>query len=169
MHPTMTTPGIVYLLCLSVPLGNRENPRAQASHYIGFAETDRFHARIAEHRAGRGAAITRAAVGRGIAIEVARTWSATMSFEKALKALKRAPCLCPRCCGSRGLRRPLAIEPVEQRVLMLEEVNEHYLLEDFPPAPKARADWFEIETQREWRAASASLAVPSGHLDDDLL
>lgn len=54
----------IYVLHFDQPLGNLNNPRAQAQHYLGWAMD--LTARLAEHAAGRGAAITRAAVERGI-------------------------------------------------------------------------------------------------------
>ena len=52
--------GYVYFLKFSAPLGSE---RHRAQYYIGFAES--VEQRFAEHCAGRGAAITRAAIERG--------------------------------------------------------------------------------------------------------
>ena len=48
-HTTST----VYLIHLLRPLGNPNNPRGMASHYLGFAEHD-LAARLERHHAGNG-------------------------------------------------------------------------------------------------------------------
>lgn len=72
----------VYILKFAEPLGNQKH---SAQFYIGYAEPDRVHARIAQHQAGRGAAITRAAVERGIAIDHVLTLPGGRDEERRLK------------------------------------------------------------------------------------
>src|SRR5687768_3591411 len=52
---------VIYVLKFSQPIGNPNNPRAMASFYVGYCDDDTLPRRLAEHRAGRGAAITAAA------------------------------------------------------------------------------------------------------------
>lgn len=90
----------VYLLHFDEPIGNRENPRAMAQHYIGYA--DHLGRRIAEHLTGRGAKITQELHRRGIGFDIARTWSGDRSFERRLKNRKNARALCPICAAARA-------------------------------------------------------------------
>lgn len=83
----------VYLLHFSAPL------RGRFQHYIGQTERD-VEARVAEHRAGRGARITRQAVAAGIGLELARVWEGVpRSFERHLKKRGAARHFCPVCRG----------------------------------------------------------------------
>lgn len=75
----------VYILMFAVPLGNA---RHSAQFYIGYAAHGRVHQRVHEHQQGRGAAITRAAVERGIAIEHVLTLPGGRDEERRLKAQK---------------------------------------------------------------------------------
>lgn len=86
----------VYLLCFSRPLGH-------ARHYIG--QTDRTVAeRVAEHRSGRGARLTRMAVQAGIELRLARTWNdAPRCFEQRLKNRGGASRVCPLCIPALAL------------------------------------------------------------------
>lgn len=61
---------MVYILELARPLGNE---RHTARFYVGWCKEDRLEARLAHHRAGTGAAFTRAAVERGIDFKVVLT------------------------------------------------------------------------------------------------
>lgn len=88
---------VVYLLHFDEPIGNRENPRAQAQHYIGWA--DRLDRRIHQHLTGRGAKITAALAAKGIGFQIAQTWPGSRSFERQLKNRKNARKLCPICAG----------------------------------------------------------------------
>src|SRR5262245_12167770 len=63
---------VCYLLHFDRPLGNAENPRGQAQHYLGYA--DRLDRRALEHLRGHGAKITQALHARGIGFVIARTW-----------------------------------------------------------------------------------------------
>lgn len=77
-----------------------ERPIRHAQHYLGAAPD--IPARIAAHRAGRGAALVRAFNERGIGWHVARTWpTATpelaVGTEIALKNRRDSPRICPEC------------------------------------------------------------------------
>lgn len=131
----------VYLLHFAAPLGNPQNPRALASHYLGWAVN--LEARIAQHRAGRGSHITRAAVERGIAFDVVATWPGDWLLERRLKALKATPRLCPICgCRHRGGRLHVSVSwhqlelPLDSDELTAPAVN-------WP-----RWDWVEIRHYR---------------------
>lgn len=156
---TTDTPGWVYVLCFDRPLGNTENPRGMARHYAGWA-TD-LPARIAEHQAGCGAAITRAAVERGISWRIF-CWPGTLRLEHWLKQRKATHTFCPRCAAAAG-RAPRSLIDVEQLALPIVDADF-----DFPPPPWFdRADWFEIVTRRQWSQARPSTG--GGELDYDVL
>lgn len=76
---------MIYILEFSEPLGNM---RHQARYYLGYCEPGRLSDRLAEHRAGAGAAITRAAVKRGIAFDVVATLPGNRTTERQLKRRK---------------------------------------------------------------------------------
>lgn len=78
--------GVVYVLKFSSPLGNPDNPRAQARFYVGWARE--LEARLWHHTHGRGAAITRAAVKAGITFEVVFVMPGTRNDERAIKNRK---------------------------------------------------------------------------------
>lgn len=140
---TAATIPTVYLLHFSAPLGNLANRRAQASHYLGWAvDLDR---RVAQHRAGQGAAITRAAIERGISFEVVATWPGDWLLERRLKALKATPRLCP-ICGThhRGGRLH-----VEATWLQLELPNLFTGPDEWPAVvQRDRYDFYEIRHLR---------------------
>lgn len=86
----------VYLIHFDKPIGNPDNRRGQAQHYIGFAK--RLKARIAEHRAGNGSRIMQVVNEQGIGWRVVRTWShGTRGMERKLKNQHNAWRLCPVC------------------------------------------------------------------------
>ena len=108
-HTTST----VYLIHLLRPLGNPNNPRGMASHYLGYAEHD-LAARLERHRVGNGSRIMAAVAKAGIPWVLARVWEgASRDDERRLKSLKHASRLCPYCRGEVELparvpgRRPM--------------------------------------------------------------
>lgn len=73
-----------------------EPPYRHAAHYIGF--TTRPDARVAEHLAGRGSPLIKAALAAGCEVTVALKWHCgTRSFERHLKNMKGTRQFCPRC------------------------------------------------------------------------
>ncbi len=69
---------------------------AHAQHYIGCAKD--IAARIARHRAGRGARLMRAIVAAGIEWELAQIYPGQdYAFERKLKARHGASRFCPIC------------------------------------------------------------------------
>jgi predicted GIY-YIG superfamily endonuclease len=91
-------PGLIYLLHFERPIGNADNPRAQARHYIGYTQSKRtLKARLEHHREGRGSRLMHAVTRAGIAFEVARTWEGSRDDERRLKNRKNARRLCPAC------------------------------------------------------------------------
>ena len=133
---TRYTFGFVYVIHFSCPLGNLDNPRAQAQHYTGFS-LDPLQ-RFREHCAGQGAKITQAAVLRGITLMLVACWPALLMAERVFKRrVKKAPRFCPTCCEKNGwrCRTPQfdAAEPWDDE-------------EDFPPIPAGRdhMDGYEL-------------------------
>jgi hypothetical protein len=152
----------VYLLHFAAPLGNPANPRAQAAHYLGWALN--LERRLAQHRTGQGAHITRAAVARGIGFEVVATWPGDWQLERRLKALKATPRLCPVC----GRHHRGGRLHVEASWLQL-ELPLVGLADDWPLAPtRQQADWLEYEIQRQWRAARPIVAGELATMDTSM-
>jgi hypothetical protein len=89
---------VVYLIHFAQPIGNPASPRGQAGHYLGTAYD--LNRRLAQHRAGTGAAIMRAVCERRIPFFVARTWPGGRALERKLKRRKNAPRLCPACVSA---------------------------------------------------------------------
>lgn len=87
----------VYLLHFLQPLGDPDNPRGQARHYIGSA--DDVAQRLASHRVGHGAAIMRACAERGVDWALVRTWPGGRQEERQLKRRHKAAQFCPICRG----------------------------------------------------------------------
>ena len=80
----------VYLIHFDSKLSNH------AQHYLGFAE--RLPARERHHRAGTGVLLLAKVNEAGIGWEVVRTWEGQgRIFERRLKKMKKARCLCPVC------------------------------------------------------------------------
>ena len=160
------TLGWLYILCFDRPIGNAENSRAQAGHYLGW--TLDVPARVATHAAGRGAAITAAAVQQGIAWHVYYR-PGTPALERYFKThYKQTPRCCPRCAERRGRRLAHGFQPLDQLALPLAPQLPD---DDFPPVPKAaRMDYYEIVHLRDWQAQRA-LLIPAPNLTalDDLL
>lgn len=104
-----------YLLHFDRPLGNPSNPRGQAQHYLG--STDRaIEQRFAEHLSGRGAKITRAAVERGIQLQVVRVWhEGSRELEIWLKEAHRNALYCPICNPT--------IDQRVQRLIMIKQLQ----------------------------------------------
>lgn len=88
---------MIYLLHYEDVIGDPQNPRGQAQHYMGYADDGRLEERIEEHRRGQGAAITRAFAERGIAFVVAACWPGDRSKERRLKRWHKHRQLCPIC------------------------------------------------------------------------
>lgn len=73
-----------------------EPPYRHAAHYIGF--TTRPDARVAEHLAGRGSPLIRAALAAGHEVTVSLKWHCgTRQFERYLKNQKGTSRFCPSC------------------------------------------------------------------------
>lgn len=80
-------------------------PYQHASHYIGFTSRP-ISDRVADHFAGRGSPLIRAALEAGCSVSVAHAWHCgTRGFERWLKNRKDAPRYC-RLCGKRERPRP---------------------------------------------------------------
>lgn len=87
--------GTVYLIHFDQPIGDLDNPRGQARHYLGWTED--LEARLHEHRTGNGSAIMAAVARQGIGWRVVRTWPGGRDLERQLKRQHNAPRFCPVC------------------------------------------------------------------------
>jgi putative endonuclease len=159
---TAETEGYLYILCFDRPLGNPDNRRAMASHYLGWCLD--VPSRVAMHAAGAGSALTQAVVAQGIGWEVYYRLG-TPGLERRLKSTyKDTPCLCPRCATRRGRRPSYGFQSLAQLAITFRASD---LPEDFPAPPKDRMDWLEGQILRGWRASRPVAAASAG--DDDLL
>lgn len=80
---------MIYILMLDKPLGSHKH---SARFYIGFCESDAcFNRRMKEHKRGAGAAMTRAAVARGIGFKCVATMEGDRNLERRLKRMKNTP------------------------------------------------------------------------------
>ena len=153
---TADTLGALYILCFDRPIGNPENTRALAGHYLGFALD--VPARVALHAAGHGSALTQAVVKAGIGWQVFYR-PGTPGLERWLKAhYKSTPGLCPRCCGKRHRTARYGFQPLEQCSFSLVVADDF----EFPAQPAGRMDWLEIQMQRESRALRTSFVPVAG-------
>lgn len=92
--------GRVYLCCFR----NADAPDVparykHAAHYLGFVAGDEseLNARLADHRAGRGARLLEVIRDAGMTFKLTRTWTGvTRSFERTLKN-NGGGRLCPEC------------------------------------------------------------------------
>lgn len=94
------TPGTLYLLHFSGPLGDTSRPRMR--HYVGWCRENELERRLAEHRAGTGAKITRAAVNRGLELLLASTSPGTPRDERTRKRRGHHADACPLCTSPGG-------------------------------------------------------------------
>jgi putative endonuclease len=86
----------VYLLHYAEPIGDLNNPRGQAQHYLGFS--DDLEQRLEAHRHGNGAALPAAFAAQGIPFIVARVWTdGDRTLERRLKNWHKHSQLCPVC------------------------------------------------------------------------
>jgi putative endonuclease len=153
------TMGEVYLFHFNSPLGNLSNPRAQAQHYLGFAED--LDARIAKQLAGRGAKLVAAALKQGLVFELYH-WPAPLATEKLIKRAKNTARYCPACASAAGRTpRPLPMPPATMQLAFDFDDSA-----ELPAIELGRMDWLELRIMREWRALR--IPTPAG-IDDDLL
>jgi hypothetical protein len=166
------TPGYVYIFCFDHPLGNLDNPRAMAKHYLGWT-IDLPH-RLATHLAGRGQHITAAAVARGITWSVF-AWHGTPNQERYLKRkYKKTPRLCPRCCQTNGWRCRMPLQPIEQLTLFdtaaapaaVEPWPEGFEFPDPPALSMPRDEAWKLQL---WRAARVGASPALAAALDDLV
>ena len=74
---------MIYMLQFDQHLGHKRSPHASAEFYLGYCDENNLEKRLKEHRNGNGAAITRAAVEKGIGFRV------VMMIEKATREDER--------------------------------------------------------------------------------
>lgn len=75
----------IYLLKFGVPLGSEKH---KAQFYLGYCKSGTVPQRVERHRAGQGAAITRAAFARGIDIQLVGSIPGNRKLERKLKNRK---------------------------------------------------------------------------------
>lgn len=74
-----------------------------ARHYIGWAlDVD---ARLAEHLAGTGSPLVRAALAASVRVELVATIPGSRHLERRLKRWHKTGQFCPRCRAARGVER----------------------------------------------------------------
>ena len=73
---------MLYLIEFSKPLGNE---RKKAQRYLGYCDDHRLDERLAEHRQGKGAKITAAAVAIGAELRVVWTGPGDRKDERRIK------------------------------------------------------------------------------------
>ena len=82
--------GTIYLIHFSRPYQAQSGKgEKQVSHYLGWAKN--LPARIAHHRANRGARLIAVINEAGIEWEVVRTWQGDKNEERRLKNWKKVP------------------------------------------------------------------------------
>src|SRR5215510_15102105 len=141
------TEGEVYLFHFSRPLGNLDNPRAQAQHYVGFAED--LECRLTKQLDGRGSKIVAAAIERGITFQVFH-WPSQLGVEKLIKRTKKTALYCPVCAAAAGKSpRPLPQLPDCDQL--------SFDLAELPSVEKLPMDGLEIFIMRAWRQARADI------------
>lgn len=87
--------GTVYLLHFERPIGDLDNPRGQARHYLGYTED--LEARLQAHRSGNGARLMEVVSELGIGWTLARTWQGERDVGRRLKRQHNSPRFCPIC------------------------------------------------------------------------
>jgi len=91
-----------------------ERPFKQSAHYLGYTNT--LIARIAQHRAGRGARLLAKIGEYGIGFEVVRIWPGDRRLERRSSALARGAALMPGLSGTpTGTAPPIALVPMPMK------------------------------------------------------
>lgn len=80
---------MIYILKFSEPLHH-------AKYYVGWCEDGTLMDRVGAHRKGRGAAITRAAVQRGLTLSLVVAFPGDRHLERRIKRWKNTPKLVAR-------------------------------------------------------------------------
>ena len=93
--------GVVYVVRLERPIGNPASRHGSAQFYVGWTERDP-EARLAEHRAGRGAKMLAAAAERGIRFDLVMTLPGTRRLERRIKDHHNTPRLLPQWAARFG-------------------------------------------------------------------
>lgn len=90
--------GYVYLIHWEPPIGNPDNRRGQAAHYLGYTSTS-LKKRLQVHKSGQGAKITKAAaLLYGRELQLVRHWNnGSRQLERALKRRHCPRYYCPLC------------------------------------------------------------------------
>lgn len=95
--------GTIYVLHI-------EPPYRHAAHYVGWTGKNDVAERLADHYAGRGSPLVRAAVAAGCDVRLTNTFPGTRTDERRCKDTHKRDRFCGRCrwkpksAGSLGLR-----------------------------------------------------------------
>jgi putative endonuclease len=143
--------GLVYELHFDQPIGDPENPKGSAQHYIGHTED--LDRRLAEHRGGHTAAIMRAVNEAGIGWHLVRTWPGTRDTERQIKNLRSGRRLCPECT-----EHPLTGAGAVARAAALRRHRE-------AQAARAQRQEARLETQRADQAPQREAARAAAEAD----
>jgi len=112
-------------LQIAVYLLHFERPIHHVQHYLGSTIVGRLDKRMQEHASGRGAALTREAVRRGIGWTIGATWiTADRELEQRKKKIRKYSRNC-FCCQNPGVvhdlftvvPRPVPVERDGPRML----------------------------------------------------
>jgi hypothetical protein len=145
-----------------------------AGHYTGWTDKPVL-VRFAEHLAGQGAVLTRAAVRAGIGLTLARTWpNTTKDREDSLKHQGGARRFCPEC-GVKPAASRLASDKAPERLSLYELERLGTTLDGTPlpvvttyPSPATAQTAPREETEmfgRERRAAARAEAARRAEAD----
>jgi len=105
-----------YLIHFDRPIGNPENSRGQAQHYLGSTVL-KVEERYRQHINGRGAKITAAAIRKNISLKLVRVWhEGDRELEIWLKELHNHRLLCPICNPTidQRIKRLIMIKQIQQ-------------------------------------------------------
>lgn len=91
---------ITYLIHFDRLIGDPDNPRGQAQHYLG--STSDLAGRLEAHRRGNGSKIMAWVAHNNIGWRLVRTWLGGRDKERELKRQKNSPRFCPICRRQRG-------------------------------------------------------------------
>lgn len=79
---------MIYILKFSEKLGSHKH---SAQYYVGYCEDGRLMDRLEDHRNGRGACITRAAVAKGLKLSLVTAFPGNRHLERQIKRMKNTP------------------------------------------------------------------------------
>lgn len=118
-------------------------PFRHARHYTGSCKGKKREAverRVAEHLAGQGSALVKAAVESGCSVVIARTWPGDRQEERRLKRRGGASRLCPLCKAAKAAGTLAEIERYERAADRVEIAPGAFLCRADYPRYKVEVD-----------------------------